>query len=266
MLASASLVKGLDQNAGRQRDLFPLPQPVDSENLFGFIDWVDDVVLTSFFHAVVLALNALAGYGSSFGTRPMNQAQRSALTIVCGKEYRMCLRLSTTEPPPSDDDDALTAIVGGPGGAGSRSFPLVASACDVIDKSGTVDPLPFLPPDMIDTLCDAEIMSPAPPPGLECFKGPEGPHRQEYMKLMLRELLSGKTELRDSFRGGGTIFAVGKDGGRQRAVWDGSRVTQLAGKPAKPPHLASPAALQDVAVSSGSRLLMWKRDGKCLFD
>jgi hypothetical protein len=83
---------------------------------------------------------------------------------------------------------------------------------------------------MIDSLCDAEKMFPAPPPGLECFKGPEGPHRQEYMKLMLRELLSGKTELRDSFRGGGTILAVGKDGGRQRAVWDGSRVTQVAGK------------------------------------
>ena len=165
-MASASLVKGLAQNVGRQRDLFPLPQPIDSENLFGFFDWVDDAVLTSFFHAVVLALNALAGYGSSFGTRPMNQAQRSALTIVRGKVHRMCLRLSTTEPPPSDDDDALTAIVGGPGGAGSRSVPLVAPACDVLDKSGAVDPLPFLPPDMIDTLRDAEKMFPDPPPGL----------------------------------------------------------------------------------------------------
>ena len=66
------------------------------------------------------------------------------------------------------------------------------------------------------------------------------------MKLMLRELLSGKTELRDGFREGGTIFAVGKDGGRQRAVWNCSRVTQVAGKPPKPPHLASPGALQDV--------------------
>ena len=95
-------------------------------------------------------------------------------------------------------------------------------------------------------------MFPDPPPGLASFKGPEGLQKKEYMKLMLRELRSGKTELRDDFRGGGTIFAVGKDGGRQRAVWDGSRVTLVAAKPPKPPHLASPAALQDVEVQSGS--------------
>ena len=109
-------------------------------------------------------------------------------------------------------------------------------------------------------------MFPNPPPGLDQFSCPKGAQRVEYLKLILRELRSRKTELRSSFRAGGTVFPVGKAGGRQRAVWDGSRITLSAAKPPVPPHLASPSALQNVEVPRGGVLRMWKRDGKCLFD
>jgi len=133
----------------------------------------------------------------------------------------------------------------------------------------TVDLLnrpPFLPVGYRELVADDAFMFPDPPAGLDKFGGPKGEHRIEYLRLMLREMRSGKTELRDEFRGGGTIFAVGKTGGKQRAVWDGKRVTGIAASPPKPPHLASPAALQDVEIRPGHRLRMWKRDGKCLFD
>ena len=83
---------------------------------------------------------------------------------------------------------------------------------------------------------------------------------------MLRELRSGKSELRRAARGGGSVFAVGKASGKQRAIGDGKRVTAAARRPPKPPHLASPAALQYFEVEEGQKAVMWKRDGKCLFD
>ena len=263
---STTLRARVECDEGRQRDLLPLPSPDGEADLDHFGDWIDDSPLRGFFVAVVAAINVLGGYGHFFAPRIANAAQKTALGSFHSKVDRMCRRLASTTSPGDDPAAALQELIGDPGGPGARSVPLLSSACDVLDRSGLVEPTPFLPVDYRELVADDEFMFPAPPAGLDKFSGPKGEHRIEYLRLMLREMRSGKTELRDHFRGGGTIFAVGRAGGKQRAVWDGKRVTGIAASPPKPPHLASPAALRDVEIRPGQRLRMWKRDGKCLFD
>ena len=253
------------KQGGRQRDLFPLPAPNRKNAGCAFDVWADCDVIWAYFLSVIGALNAFAGYGYCHGHRRASLAQQSALKIVASKIDRMCARLTVLVSPGSGSD-VLSLVIGGPNGPGARAVPLVASCCDVLEKSGLVDPLPYLPEDYRAFASEPSSLFPAPPPGLDKFSAPSGRDRGEYLRLLGRELCSGKVELRDSCLGGGSVFAVGKTGGKLRAIWDGGRVTEAAAQPPKPPHLASPAALLDVEAPKGKNIRVWKRDGKCLFD
>ena len=66
--------------------------------------------------------------------------------------------------------------------------------------------------------------------------------------------------------GGGSVFPVGKPGGKQRVVWNGTRLSQAAARPSAPPHLADPACFGMLDLPSGRRLRVTKRDCNTWFD
>ena len=78
----------------------------------------------------------------------------------------------------------------------------------------------------------------------------------EYAKLVARQLRCNKVALADHVNAGAPVFSVGKSGGRHREVWHGSRLSEVARRPPKPVHLASPTALLNLEASDVARILV----------
>ncbi|CAE7040158.1 unnamed protein product [Symbiodinium sp. CCMP2592] len=87
----------------------------------------------------------------------------------------------------------------------------------------------------------------------------------EYIQLTVRELNCGKLRLRPEVEAVAGIFAAGKSNGRQRKIWNGASVSQLAQAPPKPRRLANPSCFLDVNAS-GDSLYFSKRDAATFFD
>ena len=87
-----------------------------------------------------------------------------------------------------------------------------AETCDVLERSGLVDPLLFLPTDVRGVVSDATRLFPNPPGGLAEYQGIEGADRAGYIFLSARQLESGKVGFWHSVLAGGTVFGVGKNG------------------------------------------------------
>jgi len=232
-LGSICIQREIDESSARRRELFPPPAASGLSCGSLFHRWQDRRPLMKLLNAA--ALNALAGYGNHHprgAAVAPSASQRAALESVAGKVDRLCGRLRRLEDPGCKAAVRQT-LLGNAAGPGARAVPLVASACDVLERSALVDPTPSLPAEWRHTATDAAAMFPSPPPGLDRFAGPKGSQRNEYLRLMFRELRSGKSELRRGALGGGSVFAVGKTSGRQRAIWDGKRVTAAAVRPPK---------------------------------
>ena len=90
--------------------------------------------------------------------------------------------------------------------------------------------------------------------------------RAEYVQLVARELKCGKLRLQQDAQGVGSVFAVGKSGGRQRKIWNGSGLSELAAVPPKPHRLANPSSFLDVDLSPGEKIVFSKRDAATFFD
>ncbi len=95
----------------------------------------------------------------------------------------------------------------------------------------------------------------------------QGPDRLEYIRLVVRQLRTGKVELRRRVKAGGTVFGVAKKGSTKfREVGDGSRVSDACLAPPPPPMLATPCSFPRIEVSPGKKLLLSKKDCRCFFD
>ena len=86
------------------------------------------------------------------------------------------------------------------------------------------------------------------------------------MALTARQLRAGLLRLAVSCRGGAYVFPFGKAGGKQRVVWNGTRISLAAARPPAPLHLADPACFGMLDVLSGVQLRVTKRDCKTWFD
>ena len=83
--------------------------------------------------------------------------------------------------------------------------------------------------------------------GLSVFRGGA---RTEYLRLLVRQLRSSKVALALRPAASGTTFAVAKkQSDRQREVWHGGIISELAVKPPHPPLLADPAGLVHLECS-----------------
>lgn len=88
--------------------------------------------------------------------------------------------------------------------------------------------------------------------------------RAEYVQLVARELKCGKLRLQKDAQGVGGVFAVGKTGGRQRKIWNGSALS--AAVPPKPHRLANPSSFLDIDLFPGEKVFFSKRDAATFFD
>ena len=232
----------------RQRDLFPLPLSTCG---------------SEFAKAIVAVLNFLYRVRAPvLVPRRVSAAQRAALDNI--------------ESALQEFTERLLSCSSGPFGPGAwdvfepnaveQRLELDAACVDCPERAGTCDPMPLLPEDVRAQLLDADGLFSAAPAGLDRFPGFYAGQRDEYLKLVVRQLRCGKIGLAGSVRGGGTVFPVGKSSGNQREVWHGSRVSAAAARPPRPPHLASPTAFRAIDLGEGELLRFSKRDGRCFFD
>ena len=110
------------------------------------------------------------------------------------------------------------------------------------------------------------LSSLSPPPGLDQFPIFHSGDRCEYVALTVRQLRAKLLRLATFCRGGASVFPVGKAGGKQRVVWNGTRVSLAAARPPAPLHLADPASFGLLDVPTGVQLRVAKRDCKTWFD
>ncbi|CAE7948685.1 Lgi2 [Symbiodinium sp. KB8] len=144
---------------------------------------------------------------------------------------------------------------------------LQAEAVDVLEVAGQCDPLTCLDEHVRNVICNDNLMFSEAPSGMSSFEGIPAEERNEYVKLVARQLCSKQLALAAHAKGGGAIIAVSKPGGkRQRAVWHGKRVSAAAMRPPNPRHLASPTVLSLMECPAGQKIRCSKRDASCWFD
>ena len=151
--------------------------------------------------------------------------------------------------------------------AGPKYGDLCADKVDVLQRAGICDPVGCLPPDVQRVVRDDKAMFATDISGLSEFEDVSPADRVEYVKLMVKQLRAKQLGLTARPLGGGKVVAVGKPGGtRQRAVWNGRRVSAAASRPPRPRHLASPTALAYLECQPGRQIRCSKRDASCWFD
>ena len=135
--------------------------------------------------------------------------------------------------------DQLTA-----NGAGFLTGPLRADAFDILDKSGLCDPIQHLDDDVADLLADPVALFTRADDSLRRFPRIAAADMPEYARMVVRQVLSGKVELRTSILGGGAVLARTKPASAKlRKVWHGARVSDAAAPPLPPPSLLNLEAL-----------------------
>ena len=235
--------------ATRQRDIFPL----------GLWD-----CSCKFTRAVIVVLNHLYGVKLpvSLPERP-TASQRAALEHIESSARLFKERLREDSLADDVASDHWEHFEPDPS---SSSLELVASLVDLPRVAGSCDPMPLLPPHVASILADSKLLFSSAHAGLARFPGFFAGRREEYVKLVVAQLRCSKLELRTHVLGGGTIFPVGKRGGRQREVWHGAAASKAACRPPRPEHLASPSAFKSFDLGPDELLRLSKRDGQCFFD
>jgi hypothetical protein len=228
-------------------------------------------LLTSIANLGLKALNVMHGTFCEASCQVATLAQTSVQAIASWKVLRMRLRLTTVDFVfnPSASLGTLVGdsmdLTGVKASSGEEAFN--ADAFDLLQSSGTVDPMQCLDPLTRNCIIERPGIFPRSAMGLEKFPGVRRADKDEYAKLVALQLRSRKVELVDSVLAGGSVFAVGKKGSaKMREVWDGSRISLASQRPPKPPQLASPTAFLDLEATRSRPYFLSKRDGKCLFD
>ena len=165
-------------------------------------------------------------------------------------------------------DIAWSKLIHDDSGGGPTAVrpPLIADRCDLLERSGRVDPLPFVDDEARKTLSS----------GAELFGDGNLKHvraapirrddRCEYAWLVARQLRSRKVCFHQDVLCSASIFPVGKSNGALREMWNGHDLSVIAASPQRPPHLAGVTALLDLEATSARPIRIFKRDARCSFD
>ena len=252
---------------GRHRDLYPLP-------LLGF--WPEDVrvpgtcmeAALSIANACILSLNALwCDVKVARVLPPRNRPtapQQEVHNHVVNRTARLLSRLSQHQ----DQGFPWCGMFNRFEQARQPRYEeLRGDAVDLPQKAATCDPLVHLPFGLREAVSHPATIFPDQADGIPSDMGSEqATDRREYIALVVRGLQCGKLRLRRDVRGIAPVFAAQKAEGRQRKIWNGSRLSQLAVKPPKPERLASPSVFLDMHVRQTEALFYSKRDAETFFD
>ncbi|CAE7241849.1 unnamed protein product [Symbiodinium sp. CCMP2592] len=254
--------------AGRCRDLFPVPL---------LSDWPqaapkpETEVETHVFFAnfCIGALNHLNG-GMQHDALPLaagracSLAQQSAVEHVCSRVQGFLSRIG---PQLGDWKGAFASFENQ---HAATYEPIRGDAVDLPVTAGTCAPDKLIPPALWQEVQDPGNLFPEAagvvdltgfPPDMQDMRS-----RQGYVRLVARELQCGKLRLRRRAKAAARVFAASKTTGRQRKIWDGGLLSEVAKRPPKPARLANPASFLDIVVQPGEALYMSKRDASTYFD
>ena len=252
---------------GRQRDIFPHSQLSSSECKLGNWSTQRWGLFRGFVNAVIGALNRCYGGKSQSG----NITCRTAAHMdVLHRIVERCVDFHDRLQAPEDGSwESLVPdwVLLRHRPEGPKYGDLCADKVDVLQHAGVCDPVECLPPSVQTIIQDDKAMFANASSGLSEFENVNPADRAEYIKLVVRQLRAKQLGLAVHALGGGKVVAVGKPGGkRQRAVWNGRRVSLAASRPPKPRHLASPTALAHLECKPGKQIRCSKRDATCWFD
>eukprot|EP00439_Symbiodinium_sp_Y106_P070151 s430_g12.t1 len=226
--------------SGRLRDLFPIPPLLEWPMLIGSLAIRKETCL-DMSNMCIGALNFLnTGMKASIGPIVMRRLDR----ILLGKIA-------------STDECEAQAL---------PSYDSIRSeAVDLPQMAATCDPCKLIHEELATAVQDPTKIFPAgaSPMPVESVKANQ---RDEYVRVVVRELNCGKLRLTSKAHGLGGVFGVAKANGRQRKIWNGSVLSGLAAEPPKPYRLASPSSFLDVEIQPGERIYFSKRDASTFFD
>ena len=253
--------------AGRHRDIFPMPLLDPGVPMPSALPTWKAKILRNFVNLVLVSLNHLAGVSCKAAL----PARRTAAQMdVVHRTIDRCMDFYMRLQSAADGmwehllPDWIPGIVKP---EGPKFGNLKADAVDGIPCSGACNPLEMLPAEAKSIILDDKKLFRDAAPGMDHFEGIPESDRVEYVKLVAKQLRSGKLGLASSVRGGGTVLTVSKPGtGKLREVWHGRRVSQAAAPPPPPRHLASPTALLHLEASKERPVRVSKRDARCWFD
>ncbi|CAE7188709.1 unnamed protein product, partial [Symbiodinium sp. KB8] len=249
----------------RQRDLFPLPAlqswPLDDT------DCLTETAL-AIANLCLASLNVLAsdmdpgkaGHGRSTPT----VAQQGVHEHVCNRCQLFLRRLRDS----GDESFAWRGSFRFFEEKPHAKYPAMkAEAVDLPSAAATCDAVKLLPADLADMIMDPKQLFPAGSQTESWPMGVMGRDRDEYIKLVLRQLQCGKTALRQRCLAVGDVFCVPKSSpGKQREVWNGALVSQAAARPPQPFKLANPGCFVDLCFAEWEEIYMSKRDVHTCFD
>ena len=218
--------------------------------------------MITYLRAVVIGLNALSGNSAAtLEIGNLTAAQAAAHEVIVAAALAFAERLDHAEYERGDDGWNHFEQ-----GADAPRLELIAAAVAVPDCAATCDPVELVRPDLGRRIASVDEIFPNPPAGLNTFSGFHGGQRREYVALTARQLRAGLLRLHSSCRGGASVFPVGKAEGKQRVVWNGTRVSNAAVRPPPPLDLADPAAFGLLDLAAGAKLRVTKRDCRTWFD
>ena len=250
--------------AGRHRDIFPLPQLSGSSWKPSGMRTCRWFILLKFINVVIGALNWLYGCKQPAQPGKHTLSQQAVSRNIVNRAVSALDRLQHVQ---EGWERFVPDFVPGFGDGGASFQDLVAERVDNLEQAALCDPLLHVPANVRASLVAPDSILQHPDFSLRFFESFSRGPRDEYAKLVIKQLRCGKLGLATSCEGGGATFAVGKPGGqRLREVWHGRRVSEAAGVPPKPRHLASPTALTFLECSVDRPLRLSKRDASCWFD
>ena len=130
----------------------------------------------------------------------------------------------------------------------------------------TCDPENLLSDGVISQLSNAKVLFPEGVANTVRASGPARRDRKEYLLLTARQLAAGILRLHCKVLSCADMFAVEKPNGKQRAIWNGSSISEAAAVPPMPPRLANPSSFLEILVEPGERIYFSKRDASAYFD
>ena len=257
---------------GRQRDIFPLPLLPVSDNLVTLPHCAsssprDLGAAVGLADVTIRALNVLVGGRTPGPVIARTAPQRQSQGMVLIKALRLIMRARSAAEPLEgrtawasliDDQDDLPNP--------ALKSKLVADRCDLPEASGLVDPTPFLDAEAQAVIGSAERLFPNIADWLRHGGIISASDKNEYAKLVVRQLRANKVALFERVDAWASVFAVGKSSGNQREVWNGANLSSGAAPPPRPPHLANPSCFLDLEALDGDRVRVTKRDARCYFD
>ena len=250
----------------RLRDLFPIPALREWPMQINSLAICQETCL-SMSNMCIGALNFLnigmkASVGPTVMRRSPSAAQLETQRHVCRRVVRFLLRFNASAGThfawrDSFEDCEAHAV---PSCASIRS-----EAVDLPQVAATCDPCKLIHKELAHAVQDPTVIFPAGPSRMP-VENVKADQRDEYVRLVVRELKCGKLRLAPKAHGLGGVFGVAKAGGRQRKIWNGSVLSGWAADPPRPYRLANPSSFLDVEIQRGEQIFFSKRDASTFFD